>query len=356
MKSQIGKSEKLKTDILADGSVKKQLLTDQPQGLEKVISKCYIDTKKWEVDDFNVKQNASGEFLWTVYLKKKTFAFNKEIFLDELKKISTVCKKIIHPKENNDLLLSLCIFDSHVGKYASVEETGTNYNLKIAVDLYRKAIDYTLSEAKKHKISKILFPIGQDFLHIDSKSNLTTAGTPQDVDTRASKIFLAGKNLLIESIEKMKQIAPVDVVCVPGNHEENSMFHLAECVSCYYDKDENVFVNNSPKVRKYFSWGKNLIGLTHGDKEKINDLAVLMATECPKGWSNSKYRFWLLGHFHTSKMFIDEKCGVQIEVLPSLSGTDFWHSGKGYTGNTRSSASSLYSKEKGLVGKIYYNV
>ena len=51
-------------------------------------------------------------------------------------------------------------------------------------------------------------------------------GTRQDADSRFSRIFRDGRKLLVEAIEYLKTIAPVDVLVVVGNHDSNSMFHL----------------------------------------------------------------------------------------------------------------------------------
>lgn len=333
--------------------------TSSEGSLEEVLKKCSIDQSKWEVDDFNVKQLSGGNFIWTVYLKKNISAINKfniEEFKKELKDLSPYIPKFTAQRQNTGLLWECAIFDAHIGKLALASETGNDYDIKIASKIYSDAVDFSISQSKNFKIEKVVFPIGQDFLHVDNGINETTKGTRQDTDGKSTKIFVLARKLLIETIEKLKMIAPVDVICSPGNHETNSMFHLGDCIECRFWNDENVNVFNQPISRKYYQWGKNLIGYAHGDKTKINDLAVLMATESPKMWSATKYRFWRLGHYHHQKLYVDEKSGVIIEVLPSISATDYWHAEQGYTKNIRGAVSSLFDKENGLIGKFYFNL
>lgn len=347
--------------LIGKGKENESLVTEnkiqiQSNSLNDILNQCKIDKTLWDVDDYNVKQLSSGGFLWTVYFKKNKPTVDFEKLKIELRASSPRIPKISYPPTNKNLLLECSIFDTHLAKLCYPPEVGQDYNIKIAYDLFSKAIDYSINSVKNYNIEKVLFIIGQDFLHVDGKNNLTTAGTPQDSDSRFTKIFTTGRKLLIESIEKLKTVAPVDIICAIGNHEENSMFHLADCIECRYWNDENVVVNNSPMTRKYYQWGKNLIGVTHGDKVKIMDLALLMANEEPKLWAATTYRYWRLGHWHHQKMWIDEKTGVIIEVLPAVSSADSWHSAKGFVNNIRGAVSSIYDKDHGLINKFYYNI
>ena len=49
---------------------------------------------------------------------------------------------------------------------------------------------------------------------------------------------------------------------------------------------------------QYFTFGKNLIGVTHGDTAKMPDLGSIMATDRPREWGDSIHRYWLTGHVH----------------------------------------------------------
>lgn len=331
-------------------------IQDYGTSLEDVLQECKIDRNLWHVSHFNTKELRDGKFLWTVHFKKKGDVIDWDKFKEELKIYSPKVKKLNFPPQNKDLLLECSVFDTHLGKLSYYKETGQNYNIDIAYDLFSRCIDYAISWTKGFKIARIIFPIGQDFLHVDNRNNQTTAGTPQDSDSRATKIFTTGRQLLIESIEKLKKIAPVDVIALPGNHEENSLFHLADCIECRYWNDDNVTVDNSPTNRKYYQWGKNLIGVAHGDKNKVDDLFGLMPAESPKMWGETTYRYWRIGHYHHQKLWVCEKTGIIAEYLPSISATDFWHSGKGFVKNIRGTVSSIYDKDNGLVHKFYYNL
>lgn len=63
---------------------------------------------------------------------------------------------------NNAKLLELPIMDLHLGKLSWAGETGFDYDLDIATDIYKKSIIELLARIKKHgyEFDKILFPLG----------------------------------------------------------------------------------------------------------------------------------------------------------------------------------------------------
>jgi hypothetical protein len=350
-KSATTKKKNIEDMIDDDGCIS---VPSSGKSLDQTLRSCNVDESKWAVDHYTIEENTRG-YNFKIYLKKKEFLGQT---LPELKKeLSQLCSVSPAPKyktKQNGLLLEFAPFDLHWGKLAWAEETGEHYDMKQATLALNKSIDYTIQMASKFEISKIVFPFGNDFFQIDNEQNTTTAGTRQDTDSRFKKILREGRKLIINTIEKLKKVAPVDVIIVSGNHGGISEFMLGDLLEVKYENDKYVNVNNSPTSRKYYTFGKNLIGYTHGDQEKIVDLVGIMATEKPKEWGNSKHRTWHLGHMHM--MQAKEMQGVKIEWLPSLSASDAWHSKKGYVNNTRGVVSSIFDKEMGLVNKIYFNL
>lgn len=330
-------------------------ISEPGNSLDEVLEKCQVDLKNWNVDDFNVKELSGGKFLWNVYFKKSK---NCQEINDLLKNIipAPFVGKNKYEEKENGVLAELNLADFHIGKLCWAEETGHNYDIKTAIGIFRDAINYKIAQLKKYPVEKILFPVGNDFFQVDNLQNTTTAGTQQDVDSRYGKMFREGTKLIIESIERLREIAPVDVLITPGNHDKLSIFFLGEILEIYYQNNENVNVDTSLLPRKYYKYGKNLLGFTHGNDIKLADLPMIMAVESPKWWGETKYRFVKCGHFHHQKMILNEVSGIIVEIMPSLSGTDSWHKNKGYTGNIRSAVTAIYDKEMGLVGKIYFNL
>lgn len=259
-----------------------------------------------------------------------------------------------HMLYEGERLLEISIFDPHLGKLAWAPEAGENYDIKIAKSRFKEATAYFMDLAKALQVTKILFVLGNDLFHTDGMSNTTTGGTPQDWDVRWQKAFTEVRKLMILCIDNLRTVAPVDVVIVPGNHDRAQCYYLGEALECWYNNCAEVCVDNAPKLRKYYSFGTNLLGFTHGSEEKQEDLPIIMATEEPMLFAQASHKEWHTGHLH--KYLAEEKFGVTRRILPSIAGTDAWHKSKGYVGNIKSAQAYLYSANEGFLAYFQYNV
>lgn len=258
-----------------------------------------------------------------------------------------------------DLLAEISVPDLHLGKLCWAAETGSDYDVKIAKKLYREAVEELLENARKAGVSKILLPVGNDFFNVDGKESATAGGTPQDEDGRWQRTFVEGRKLLVETIDRLREVAPVEVLIVPGNHDTERSFYLGETLACWYHRDKEVEINNAPTTRKYVLWGSVLLGFTHGNEEAEKNLLGIFATERPELWGKSVYREAHLGHWHHRKerVFqpVSEEVGFRVRYLSSLSAADAWHTTKGYAA-LRCAQMFLWSKTNGCVAEHVYNV
>lgn len=345
--------------------------------LDELIKYCKIDTNEWNIDRWLCNKwevgakNSMNKIVVTPLFQVKAWLSRrkvetdlpkqKEALLKELKRYAPkVSNKSYKSKSGKDgTLLEICIFDPHFGKLAWREETDEDYDLKIAEARVKESVRELLGRMNLDNVERILLPVGNDLINIDNRHNTTFAGTPQDSDCRYMKIIKAVKRILIEMIDELSAIAPVDVIVVPGNHDTTSTFMMGEILEAFYHKNKLVTIDNRPKQRKYYEYGLNSIQFTHGDQEKHNELLGIFATEEPALWGRTKFRFAQLGHFHKNKKMsyisVDEHHGFQIQILPSLSGTDFWHKSKGYNSMKQAKA-MLFHKEEGLIGEATVTV
>jgi hypothetical protein len=123
--------------------------------------------------------------------------------------------KIPIKKQSNNLFVP-CIFDLHIGKLAWGQETGENYDYKIAIERFRYAIEDMIYKASSYDVERILFPVGNDIYNSDKAFPFpqTTKGTPQMDDIRWQKLFRVGVQLITEAIIRLSKIAPVDTFTV----------------------------------------------------------------------------------------------------------------------------------------------
>jgi hypothetical protein len=280
--------------------------------------------------------------------------FDPESFISELteeiSKWSPKYKKIKRKKTNDPHCLVFDPADIHIGKLCSSFETGEEYNSQIAVQRVKEGLEGILSKSESWNIDKIIFIAGNDILHTDNPRRQTTSMTPQDTDGMWYENFVTAKRLLIDIIETLMSVADVEVVYNPSNHDYMSGFMLLQCIESWFRKSKNVTFDNDMSHRKYTIYGKNLIGSTHMDGAKSQDLPMLMAHEASENWNDCKHRYIYGHHIHhkTSK----DVFSVCIETLRSPSGSDSWHHRKGYQHAPKAVEAFIHSPEHGQVARL----
>jgi len=270
-------------------------------------------------------------------------------FLSDLKAYSPKYNTYIREELKDANLLVIDPADIHIGKLCSAFEVGEEYNNQIAVNRVLNGVNGILNKVSSFNIDKILFVIGNDILHIDNPKRTTTSGTPQDTDGMWHSNFLIAKQLYVDIIEKLICVADVEVVFNPSNHDYTNGFFLAQLIETHFRNCENVKFDCSISHRKYFVYGSNLIGTTHGDGAKQTDLPMLMAHES-KDWVNCKHKYIYIHHFHhkISKDYMS----VCVEALRTPSGTDSWHHRNGYEHSPKAVEGFIHSKNHGQIARI----
>jgi hypothetical protein len=356
---------------------------------EDVINQFKIDINQWEVEKFKVKTSEgyrkdrkvkwkvvdgrvvegdvddTGQMLVVplyhieVHLVRKTEQIRATSairdLIDEAKRGAPKYPKIKREPMKDGLLYEIAMPDLHFGRLAWDEETGENYDVRIAADMVRQVLADLLAYAAGHPVAKILLPLGNDFLNVDNKEETTTHGTRQQEDDRWQKTYRLGRQLLVEIVDRCSEIAPVDVIIVTGNHDEQRMFYLGDALECWFHHNPNVTINNRAMKRKYYLFGKCLIGFTHGYWEKLESLPGLMPVEQPDLWQKSLFREWHTGDKHHKKdlaVEADEGTGMVVRVLRSLAPADAWTFDKGYVGALRAAESFLWHPERGLIAQF----
>lgn len=247
-----------------------------------------------------------------------------------------------------DYMLEIPIVDFHLGLLSWDDETGESYDLKIAEKLYKDTILDIVSRIKQYRLSidKILFPIGQDFFNSDTTTNTTTRGTILDSDTRWAKMYQKGVELLAWSIEQLRNVAPVHVLHIPGNHDKMLSYCAVMTMQSHFRNADDVYVDVSPKPRMYVQYYDNLIGYSHGETDKKR-IKTLMQIEAPKEWGNTKFREFHLGHLHTES--VEEDGGIIFRRISTIKMTDAWETDMGFVGSVHKAQAFVWDKHKGKI-------
>lgn len=227
-----------------------------------------------------------------------------------------------------DLLAVYPMGDPHFGMYAWGRETGEAFDLDIAERLTRAAVDRLVTSAPPAETALIL-ELG-DFFHADNNSARTPqSGAQLDVDTRWQRVMQVGLRTMIYCIQRtLEKHNRVVVRIVRGNHDPHSSVALALALDAYFHNQPRIEIDLSPAAHWYFQFGKVLIGCTHGDTGRVDNLPGVMAADVPSKWGATAYRYWYHGHIHHDS--VKEFPGCMIESFRTLASKDAWHAAMGY--------------------------
>lgn len=258
--------------------------------------------------------------------------------------------------EGGDHLLTIDLADVHFMKLCVESETGHSYSRDHAIHRVVSGTEALLQAAKGFGIARVLFVLGNDILHVDNPRNTTTSGTPQDTEGSVYQGWRDAFLALKYAIEECAKVAEVDLIFCPSNHDWVLGWTLAQGLSAYFEHHPHVHSSDyaiSERHRKYYRYGRNLIGLSHGDGAKEEQLYSHMVNEAASHVGEARNRYWLLHHYHHKQrkkrgpdVFLSEKDHVgmtsihtghtgteahcHVEYVRSPSPPDGWHDRNGY--------------------------
>jgi hypothetical protein len=276
----------------------------------------------------------------------------KELIQDAFKTIEPFKPIDVVYKASSGVAI-LNIFDAHIDKISYVSEMGTENTVQKNASVFMDAFLKLRSTIKQANPELIIFPIGSDFWQVNDSLLTTKKGTPQydAVHTDTKAMFRLGIHLLKTCIDSLLLIAPVHVIPVKGNHDEDRVFYLSEMINLAYTNEPNLTIETNTNQRLYYRYHSWLFGFAHGDKEKkiVRDLPSIMSVERRKDWSEIKQGIFFLGDIHHEKQTTAFKSldfrGVNVKFLRAVSATDKWHHENGYIGIPKTGYVFIYDKE-----------
>lgn len=140
------------------------------------------------------------------------------------------------------------------------------------------------------------------------------------------------------------------VVAVQGNC--NRIFYLGDVIDAYYRNDQQVTVDNSDKLFKSILYGSSLLVFEHGELREV-DYPLVIASEFPKDWGNSKFRYMFCGHLHHT-IIKEFRGNCFVKFLPSLAKSSAWELSKGYRTSPKAEG-CIINKDNGLIYNININ-
>lgn len=262
-------------------------------------------------------------------------------------------KRIKKPKSiNGELMTVLPYGDPHLGMYAYHEEAGKDFDCDIAEEQLLSATAYLISKLPPAK-ECVLLNLG-DFFHRDNDSNRTRSGNELDGDTRWSRVFEIGVELMSQCVEMaLEKNDKVIVKNVIGNHDSYTSRALSIAMKREWKNNDRVTIAEPSNPFFFHKFGKVMIASTHGDKLKPEKMPEAAANYQAQMWGETLYRYGMFGHFHHK--FRKEIGGMIVEIFNTLASQDAWHHASGYK-SSQFMEGIVFHSELGEVERYTYDV
>lgn len=324
---------------------------DEIKSIDELIEKCGIDTSVWEITKYvqNYWGNSSTPH-WQVkawLAKKKEEQLFQESFVEFLASYQPVSQEIMSPIvdfRKDDASLIINKQDSHLNKYDiggnnDVDERLSNILYKVEMIVHQAVLS--------NNLENITYIIGSDEFNSEF-TGMTTKGTPQTNTHTYQQSFEYICNHEVLMITMLLQYTKnVNVVYVPGNHDEYVGWHMVNWLQTYFRETTRIIFDVSPKYRKYISYGNSAMMFNHGDAIKPSKLAAMFPIEYREDWSSHSNFYIFTGdkHHEVSHDFH----GIKFYQISAFSNSkSLWDDKNGHTCSKGEVTAFLIDKEQGM--------
>lgn len=247
---------------------------------------------------------------------------------------------------NTDLLNQYTVTDNHFGMLAWHEETGADYDLRIAE---RDLVDwFTAAIAISPDAHTAIFAQLGDLMHHDSLESVTPAHRHVlDADSRLQKVIRVVIRVIRQVIDMLLQKHQhVHVVMASGNHDPASSAWLREMLAAMYENEPRITVDNSPGLYYAFEWGKTGLFYHHGHKRGVANVDATLAGMFREMFGRCTHSYAHIGHLHSDEG--RKSALMYVERHETLAAPDAYAAGGGWLSG-RSAKVITYSKRGGEV-------
>jgi sulfur carrier protein ThiS len=252
-----------------------------------------------------------------------------------------------------NLINQYTLTDYHLGMMAWAEETGADWDIKIAEKTLINYFKYAIESSPKAE-SCIFAQLG-DFLHWDGMD----AVTPQnrhllDADTRFTKLVRVAIRVIRQVISMLLEKYPtVQVIMAEGNHDMASSIWLRETLSIFYENEPRITIDTNPSPYYCITWGDCCLFYHHGHKKNAESLDSVLVGKFKSEFGKSKFVYAHTGHLHNTKMI--ETNLMIVEQHRTLATKDAYASRGGWSSG-RDSKVITYHKQFGEVDRRTINI
>jgi hypothetical protein len=207
-------------------------------------------------------------------------------------------QEIVAPSAPDSLCAVFPVADLHIGLLTDLEETGADWNGKIAGRCFAETFGRLVSVTPRAGTA-ILAQLG-DLTHTDDQRNITPqSGHQLDADTRYFMILRRAVAAMKWAIDALRaQYPQVIYRGCRGNHDITAHYAVTLALAEHYRDIPGVTIVDQAGEFYVREFGANMLLLHHGDRAKPERLVHFAAAEWSEMWGRTKHRLALSGHVH----------------------------------------------------------
>ena len=328
----------------------------QKLGIKRPMAAPVVDTPDTQlVRRVSTLADASGAIKqqWVIAETEK-----QRLLDDFIQAVEAACERIPSHEpiktpavKMEDIMCVIPLGDPHIGMLAWGKETGADWDLHLAEETFKRAIDYVV---------RIAPPAGQcllinlgDYFHANDQRNVTPGhGHQLDVDSRHGRVLDVGLEIMRYMVERcLTKFGSVVVDNVRGNHDPEAYEILPRYISAWFRNEPRLKVVNDPGLYHFHEFGENLLGTHHGHrKRKATELEAVMARRMPQAWgrTQARNRRFYVGHIHNDTSEFTGGCTVETHC--TLAAQDAYAAGGGWDSD-RNVKLDIIHKQHGLTAR-----
>lgn len=328
---------------------------------ESVLISKNFEVSAWTVKAFTVnsweQQVKGGGKITLCQTKLVASPKQAEITLDDIdalfkKATKSTSKTKMKPRKlsKGSEALEIDFADLHCGLLSWAPESGSDFDITECKIRFLNAIEDILERGKGRDFTDIYVCGLGDILHADNFKSTTTNGTMQDMDTRITKAIDAAFDMMYGGLCAIKAQWPnatVHYIYLCGNHDTLTGYTLVKMLELALP---DVIFDTRPNPQKAFTYGCNLIGLTHGDMPKYNK-GTWLINDYREDFGRSHFVEEHCGHIHheEAKMYN----GIMVRSVMAQCGNSYWEHKEGYRAN-KGLQCFVWNADIGLRESWYY--
>lgn len=287
--------------------------------------------------------------------KEQDYISSIHALVEELKKNVEPEKPVKRPLgvNNQELCNQYTLTDYHLGMMSWAEETGSDWDMKIAEETLVSF--FKIAMERSPKADNAIFAQIGDFLHWDGLD----AVTPQskhilDADTRFTKLVRVAIRVIRRVIKMLLQkYQNVTVIMAEGNHDMASSVWLREVLHSFYEDEPRLTIDTNPDPYYCIVWGKCCLFYHHQHLKKMTALDTVFVSKFKREYGNASFVYAHIGHLHHLKLL--ETNLMIIEQHRTLAAKDAYSSRGGF-GSGRDSKVITYHKDFGEVSRSIISI